>query len=197
MSDTPDIVAQLLEKVSPRRSVARVLLDQELHNEHERLDAELTREKHVDRTENRAEKAPAIARQVVELEERIEAAKVEFTFQSVGFTSWLKLKAKYPPTQEQRKANPNAEFNIDTFLVPAIAASIVEINGEPATMTVEQVAQLERGLNEGQFATLWQAALDANQGDKTPKSWAAGATARVSDSFESTPALEESLDQSS
>jgi hypothetical protein len=109
------------------------------------------------------------------LEAEIDAAKVEFRFQSIGHRAWADLMAAHPPTKEQLKAFNRIDHNPETFPLAAIAASCVE----PA-MTVDDVGRLERALNDTQFNLLLVRCVEANTGGiDTPKSAAAGMIRRV------------------
>lgn len=176
-------IDDLLAEITARESKVRILLDQRLLAEHERLDAELLAATKLDGEENRDPVGPGLAQQLVAFEAAIEAAKREFRFRAVGKKAWADLLALHPPTKEQTAANPRIDHNPETFPIAAIAASCVD-----PVMTVEQVGRLEEALNLAQFDKLWAACLDANVGAfDSPKSLVAPLIVRMSDVFEVTP----------
>jgi hypothetical protein len=167
-SSIDDILAQAENPEFVRVSTARVLLRQDLHAEHQRLENELAAA--VDRnrgdTTIGGEDTTAIVDQLRAVEAEVEDAKVEFRFKAIGRRAWLDLLAKHPPTREQLRARSTLDFNPDTFPTAAIAASCVE-----PEMTVDQVERLERALNSAQFEVLWGACISCNmEGVADPKS---------------------------
>jgi len=186
-------IDDLLAEIQPRTAVARVLLRQDLVEQHARLDAALNAAMLADQHENRDPVGPRLARELAEFEASIDAAKREFHFKAIGKRKWADLMAKHPPTKEQVKAHGRIDHNPATFPIAAIAASCTA----PA-MTTEQVAALEDGLNQTQFDQLWAACLDANVGGGSdPKSLTAGLILRTSGQSASTAVLEGLLAASS
>lgn len=175
------IEAILAEAENPdyvRVAVARVLLRQDLITRHEALQADLARAVADDERENRMPQAPAIADEILELEQQISDAKVEFRFRSIGRRAWADLLAAHPPTKEQRQADVRVDHNPATFPIAAIVASCVE----PA-MTETDVVRLERALNSSQFDALWVKCLDVNLGGLSdPKDRVASFIARQASS---------------
>lgn len=187
MSDQGTTIDDLLAEIQPRTSVARVLLRQDLVEQHAALDAELNAAMIADKHENRTPVAPGLARQLAELEAEIEEAKRSFHFKALGTRAWKKLIGEHPPTKEQLKAIKGVDHNPETFPIAAIAASCTS-----PVMTAGQVADLEERLNQTQFNQLWEACLDANVGGgRDPKSLTAGLILRTSAHSASTAALEE------
>lgn len=168
-------IDDLLAEITAREKTVKILLDQRLLAEHERLEAELVAELEVDARENRDPVGPGLAQELVEFEDKIQAARREFRFKSIGKKQWADLIAEHPPTKEQTAANVRLDHNPETFPIVAIAASCID-----PVMTVAQVGQLEQALNLAQFDKLWAACLEANVGGgDSPKSWVAGPIARV------------------
>jgi hypothetical protein len=188
-----EILTQAADPAYVRTATARILLRQNLLAEHDRLEAELADAMQGDTIENRLPQAPIVSQQILDLETEIDAAKVEFRFRSIGHRAWADLMAAHPPTKEQVKVLGRIDHNPLTFPSAAIAASCVD----PA-MTVDDVAQLERLLNDTQFNLLFVRCIEANTGGMdTPKSAAAGAIHRVNGRSANTPAPAASLAQSS
>lgn len=165
----------------PTKVRASVCLDSDLVVEIGRLEQQLATEKAVDRKTNRIAKAPALAEQILELRERAAAAEVEFVFQGIGRRAYTDLRAKHPPTQEQKdeaaKQGLEAEFNPDTFPPALMAASCIQ----PSGSTVKWWARKYDEWTVGQISRLWSACLAAQVGvTEVPK--ALEASAMMSDS---------------
>jgi len=177
MSGTGELnVDELLSEMAPREVTVRVLLRQGLLTDHARLERELELAVKGDQRENRTPLAPTISKQIVDLEDEIDAAKREFTFRSLGSRKWSDLLAKHPPTRDQKKNDPRAAFNDETFPVEAVAAS-----SHSPKLTVDEAQAFQDGLPKLEWQALWQAAAQANLGgDDSPKSRAAGVILRQS-----------------
>ena len=149
---------------------------QELYDEHAQLDALLptlvsdTIESHPDRDRT--------ARRLREIEDEIEASAFDVEFTGIGHRAWEALKAKYPPTPAQLKANRALEFNPDKFPEAAVAAS--------TSLSLDQVLQLteKQWFNEKCWDALWSACLRVNVVEPTPKSLAASILLRSVESSE-------------
>lgn len=177
-------IDDLLAQVSAREKTVKILLDQQLVDEHARRDAELARELKLDEQENRDPVGPGLAERLVEFEAQIEAAKVEFRFRAIGKKAWEVLLAAHPPTRDQLKLTARLDNNPETFPQAAIAASCVE----PALAADEWavlLAKLDEMGTTTQFDMLYMACLDANVGaTDNPKSLVAPSIARVSAALE-------------
>jgi hypothetical protein len=188
-----EILAVAEDPAYKRAATARILLRQDYLQRFHELEDELTAAMERDRLANEDPTAPAVADAIAALEAQCEDEKVEFRFVQIGHSAWLKLMAAHPPTPQQKRDFPAAEFNIDTFPAAAVAASC-----QSPAMTPEDALRLESALNEVQYAQLWGACLNANVGGgESPKSPAAGLIRRLRDESGTTPASEGSPDQSS
>lgn len=187
-------IDDLLAEVTAREKTVKVLLDQRLLADHERLEAELLEARLVDDQENRDPVAPGLAEALIEFEEQIRAKRRAFRFRSIGKKPWADLLSLHPPTKEQLNVNARLDHNPETFPVAAIAASCVE-----PLMTVEQVGQLELAMNLAGFDKLWSACLDVNVGGggDAPKSLVAGLIVQVSAGYGTTHVNGASPDPSS
>lgn len=181
-------VLKMAEDPAYRRVVtARVLLRQDLAAKHAELDAELTAVLG-QADDSMTAKAPALSRQLKELEVEIEAEKVEFKFGNIGRRAWADLLAEHPPTKEQLKAHresdrrgPPPDHNPETFPIAAMAAACIE----PEGMDEDAVRRLEALLTDSQFVELWAACVGACRGGADElKSLAAGQILRVNERFE-------------
>lgn len=147
-----------MAKARAKTARVRLCLDGDLLDEHARLTADLEQARKADEASNEPDRAPAIARQIVDLEERIAADEIEFVFRGMGRGRWRKLAADHPPTDEQRQAG--ADFDIETFPFEAMAGSL-----ESPDLSADDLRQLhDEVLDEVQFSHLWGACLKANLG---------------------------------
>jgi hypothetical protein len=186
-----EILADAKKPEHRRTATARILLRPDLIQRHREMDDRLVdfNDDSIDQT-GRVE----LAKEVERLEDEIEAARVPFTFQGIGNRAWSDLMRDHPPTAEQAKAAPRAEFNPDTFPAAAMAASCID----PAETTAEDFLELETLITVLDYQNLWGALLNANVGGgDRPKSKAVGMIRSMSAAFETTPASEGSLEASS
>jgi hypothetical protein len=174
----PDEIEAILEAAQSTKFVrvatARVpFIDQELRDEHARLDAELKAAIEHDRRANDVDDlnpvdtTEPIAARLQEIEDEIDSSIVEFRFRGVGKKAWSDLAREHPPTEAQLKVTPRAEFNEDTF-----PAAIMALSCESPKMTLEQSQQLLASpvIDPVAYMELWGACLRANVFDDAPKS---------------------------
>lgn len=129
----------------------------------------------------------ATAARIAELESEMDESAVTFKLSAVGHRRWADLMREHPPKKEHRGLDHNPE----TFPQAAIAAAL--------GVEVEQVEALigKPWFNETCWYKLWQACLDLNVGQATPKSLAAGLILRRSGVSGTTVVNGESLGLSS
>jgi hypothetical protein len=181
------ILAQAENPAYVRVATARVLLRQDLITRHAELEAELAEAIARDAVTNARDRAPTISRQLVELQDEIEAAKVGFKFRNIGRKAWADLLAAHPPTKAQKELR--TDHNPETFPIAAMAAAIVE----PEGFDEDGIRRLEAVLTDAQFTALWRACVDACMGGvESPKSLAAGQILRVNERSANIAALGES-----
>lgn len=152
--------ADLLASARARTARARLCLDGDLLDEHQLLVEELGRARKDDERLNEPDRAPAIAEQILELEDRIAAAETEFVFKAMGRGSWRKLVADHPPTPEQLAVDPQVDNDVEVFPFEAMAASLEE----PALTAADLRKLHDDVLDETQFQKLWTTCLVANLG---------------------------------
>lgn len=188
-----EILAEATNPAYHRVATVRILLRQDLIEEHARLNRELGEAQTDDDRLNREPEAPRLAAELKAYEAEIDEHRVAFKFRSVGARKWSDLLAKYAPTKEQLKAYPRAEYNPVTFPAAAVAASMAE-----PEMNLEQARALEASINQGAWEQLFAQACNVNVGGlDTPKSDLAGFILRVRDAYASSAPSTASLDQSS
>src|SRR5678816_1575193 len=102
MPDSLDeILAEAENPAYVRVATVKVLLRQDLVALHAQLEGELAAAIARDATTNEADRAPGISRRIVELQDEMEASKVEFRFRNIGRKAWADLRAAHPPLKEQ------------------------------------------------------------------------------------------------
>ena len=193
-----DILGLVKSTSYTRVKTARIFLPpQDLVDEHEALTAKADAARQDQSIDSNV---ADYARQLAELEDEFEEHYVAFRFRALPRRQWVDLLAAHPPTKEQRRDDPRAQFNPETFPAHAIAACLVS-----PEMTVEQVSILENGdedghggLNDSQFNVLFNTCVEANVGGlAAPKSIAAGAHRLLKNGSEPQPTTTELPDLSS
>jgi hypothetical protein len=186
MASIDDILAVASDPAHRREATVRILLREDLRNQHAGLNAELHRksEEFVDDV-LKPEAVQELAHRVKALEDEIAAVEVEFRFRALPYRDWMALIAKHPPTDEQLKGNRRLDHNPDTFRPAAIAASCVD-----PEMTLEQASQLRDVLAFDTFLTLWATCHTVNTGGDLGKSMLAGLILRQNGASATTPASE-------
>lgn len=131
-----------------------------LNARHQELERQLVAEARKDRTSLAdGGRRREIAEQMQSVGEQMRAHEHTFTFRGMSRRDWSDLTAKHPP-----RAGVNERLNVDTFLPAVILACLVEVDGEPADATEDEVDALLDVLNEGQRDALFGAAWTANTG---------------------------------
>lgn len=100
-----------------------------------------------------------------------------FTFRGLAHKAWSDLTAAHEPRDKKNEA-----VNLETFPAACIAASLIKVDGDDATVDIAEVETLFDVLNEGQVDQLFNAAWEANTGGRTvPFSGLASAILRSTD----------------
>lgn len=94
--------------------------------------------------------------------EEMRAHEHTFTFRGLPHKVWSDLTAEHKPREEKNEA-----VNLDTFPPACIAASLVRVDDDDATVDVAEVETLFDVLNEGQIDQLFNAAWEANTGGRS------------------------------
>lgn len=166
-------VSDVLARATLRTREVRVCLDGRLLGRIDDLGGLLHQAKKRDQLagESLADEAPALARQLAELEVEAEANVTVFTFQAVSGEKFDDLKRRHPPTEEQWQtyreeaaASPlfarPPEFDIDQVLPRLIGVSVQAVDGEAASWSEDDGLAVWAGLSDGARAdlgnTVWQ-----------------------------------------
>ncbi len=177
---------------SPRETVARILLRNDLAERHAELDAELQALMASHRDEINSPEVQSKAAEVTAMEAEIEDSLTEFKFRAVSSRAWRVLMAEHPPTKAQREQNAQVSFDQDTFWPAAIAASCVD-----PVLTVDQAVELELVLTSDQWDALAATCLTVNRAGEVGKSWAAGLIHRTNGASAKRPTTSKSRGRSS
>ncbi len=149
---------RLKKRAKPRQRTVKICLDGDLSNEWGRLADAYDAAVRADARENRLPEAPALAEQMDELRDRMEAETEPFTFRQIGYQAWTDLMVESPPTDVQIERK--LDHDPVTFQPKAVAASLIAPALEPG-----EFAELLPDLTAGQFARLWDACVAVNTGD--------------------------------
>jgi hypothetical protein len=147
-------------RAKPER--CRILLDGVLADEHAQLEDELAGADESARH--------MLAERIVDVEEQIRKAEIEFVFVAIGRGKWRRLQADHPPSEDERAQG--IDFSVDDFPFEAMSASLVE-----PRLTVAELRRLnDEVLTFEQYSLLWATCLAANVGVASrPESLAARA----------------------
>ncbi len=112
-----------------------------------------------DRISNEPDNAPKIQEQIDALVEESQSTVATFTFKSIGRPNYDDLVSEHKPTDTQKKAEPGAEFNPDTFPPALVSASC--FNPEiPIEFAVKMFSSPD--WNGAELRLLFFGALEAN-----------------------------------
>ncbi len=138
----------------------RIPLRGDLMDEIQQLEQHLAQVRIEDEWSNEPDRAPEVAKRIIELVEQARAAEVEFVFRSMGRRAYRAFAAEHPPTDEQ--AETGADFNTETFPPAVMARCCVS----PTGATAEKFAELRDGdlIGDEQWNELWTKVRAANTG---------------------------------
>lgn len=191
MAKTKKGLAARTADATPRSETVYVCIDGDAIGLLHRLEAELQQAIVSDRDHNRTAEAPKIARRIEETQQRAKDHTVQLLLRSVGKTPYRQLMEDNPPTKKQLADNPRLDHNPDTFPLALVAASLAEVDGEPDESTPDDVEAFFEPLPQGEWARVYQVALNVNAGlNSVPFSAAASRLLRGSEPS-STPAESE------
>lgn len=158
MSEAPTI-ADIRARKKPRRQEVDIPLDSGAVDELARLQKALARAEARDEMINRGKKqAPAIRKQLEELEEVIGESFATFVFQQLPRSVYKELIEAHPPVEEGRR------WNDATFPADLIAVSCIQ-----PKLTAQDVSEMFSDTDECWGQTEWDllygAALMVNEGE--------------------------------
>lgn len=165
----------LLAQARPITRTVRLCLRGDLIAERQRLEQELAAARAIDKGQNKAPTAPAIAKRIRKVEAEQDAASIEFEVRSIGHRAWDELLDKFPPSDAERERG----WSFSNGFQDAACMSSTSLrldDGELERVTPEQMVVLSAKLSDQQYTTLWTTVLSVNIGaDDIPKSEAATA----------------------
>lgn len=152
-------------EASPRREVVAVCFDGRLLSDLEAA------EKKRDELRGAGEKMlgnpdlTAAEAKVEELRKAVEEKTHVLAFDSIGQKRWADLVSEHPPTEEEKKAQPDLDIHPATFFPAALAASGREIaaDGTETPFTLEQGEFLVSELPEMEVVRLTMACTKVNR----------------------------------
>lgn len=179
-----------------RPKVGRVplCLDGALRDEHARLSAVLARARASDDSLDGGQSDVAVAQRLTEVEAEMDEVTAEFVFEGKGRGGWRRMKADFPP-QENDVAH-GVDFDSDRFPFHAMAECLVspasiEIGDETVALDADGFMALEDVLDDVQFEALWLTVIQLHTGDKRsvnrPESLAARSVLEQSARLRSVP----------
>jgi hypothetical protein len=155
-------------EVKRRTETVLVCTDGEAVGEIRYLEQQLQQALRGDAERDEADRrAPAVAQQIRLLEQRARDATVEIKVAHIG-KRWQTLLDAHPPTKAQKaKHGARLDHNPDTFPYAAVAACIVEVDGEAVDESDESVRDFFDPLPDGEFASTWLTVQAVNVGTNT------------------------------
>lgn len=136
-----------------------VVLDFEALEEVMALQDELAKAMDRDAKSNAPDEAPAILRQIDELEQQVEESIYHFRVRAIG-QAWDALIGEHPPSDDQRRAGQRWG---DSFRKAAVAACLIDPTIDSDAEADEMWDSLDKGTRDLLFAT----AVNANEGAAT------------------------------
>lgn len=117
------------EEASPEEASVKVCFDRQLYRRFTEATERLDRvrlsgsgQSKMDGDDDLDEAAQA----VVDAEAALTAAERTLTFRQIGKRRWRKLVEQHPPTEKQKKEQPRAELDPETFWPAALAESCID-----------------------------------------------------------------------
>ena len=140
---------------APTRSVS-ICIDPDLVARRDQLKARLERQRLVDERTNARDLAPAIQRELEEVDEAIREATVTFTFRALPRAEWRRLVEAHPPSEED--AEDGLDFDPDSIVAPLLAAAAVD-----PEMDLSDAEAIMDEWSEGEVTALFTAAFLAQR----------------------------------
>lgn len=178
-SSKPASLADIAQQATRAERTVRLCVAGHLNARHDELEQKLQRLVRESGMSDSLDDSNADARRAVAEEMETVRAQMlehehEFTFRALPDKTWSDLTAEHPPREDKREA-----FNVETFPIVCVAASLAAVNGEPTEATVADLQPLWELLNVGQRGEMFDAAWEANTGRvSVPFSALASATLR-------------------
>lgn len=173
-SDAPPLrLSEVRAKIQRPRVSVPLYLDAELAEEIALASDALDRAVAYDETSNEPDIAPALARNLRDLEDAAEESKVTFVLQAISHRAYQRLVGEYPPAETQRQLAADANIEAPPFDADALAPELVRVQlVSPQVDSPEEFAAFWDDLNDGQLQNLWTSALAVQMGvtDPGPKS---------------------------
>lgn len=178
----PASLADIAQQATRAERSVKLCVAGHLNARHEELEQQLqrlTRESGVSDSldDANSDQRRAVAQAMEDLRTQMLEHEHEFTFRALADKAWSDLTAEHAP-----RAGKHEAFNVETFPIVCVAASLAAVNGVDSPATVPELQPLWEVLNVGQRGQLFDAAWEANTGRvSVPFSVLASATLRSTD----------------
>lgn len=157
-------IGDVLARKKPQRRSVPVLLEPDLAEKHALLLLDLRKAERVAvRSNDRdIQDAPVLIADAIEaLEGEVEDATVTFVVEAVGAERWSELVGEHPPTPEQEAEG--WPYDAESMGPMLLSESIVEIDGEPETVSEKQAAKIWNDWSDAERSVLFLAAVAVNR----------------------------------
>lgn len=167
MTDTggkPASLADIVASATRAERTVTICVAGHLNTEYDRLEQQLQQLTRDDAMSGSladgGEERRAIAERMEQISEEMRAHEHVFVVRALPAKQWSDLTLEHPAREGKQEF-----FNVETFPLSCVAASLVKINGEDVTVTVADLEPLwNDALNVGQRDELFNAAWEANTG---------------------------------
>jgi len=157
-------IADVLKRKKPQRRTVDVLLDSGIAERHAAalLDLRKAERVAVRSNDTDVQHQPILIAEAIEsMEIEVEEATVRFTVEAVPAVRWSEMVGEYPPTEEQ--IDDNWPYDPEKMGPVLLAESIVEIDGLPEDVSIEQATEIWEEWSDAERSTLFLAAVAVNR----------------------------------
>lgn len=157
-------IREVLDRKKPQRRTVPVLLEPDLAEQHARMLLNLRKaERAATRSNDRVvqDEPVSITEAIEALEIAVEDATVMFTVEAMPAQDWSDLVGAHEPTVEQKQ--DGWPYDAEGMGPPLLAASIVEIGGEPETVSEKEAAKIWNEWSDAERTNLFLAAVAVNR----------------------------------
>ncbi len=153
LTDSPSI-SEIRSLKKPNTRSVTLLVDTEIAKKVSELEKLIRTEERKDKKENRTPVAPRLKKDLEILREEAANYEAEFTFQDIGRQRLDKLISEHRPTDALIEAEPNAEWDPDTFSPTLISECAIE-----PLISLEDAEAIWNEWSQAETQTLFLAAL--------------------------------------
>jgi hypothetical protein len=143
----------------PNEVSVELILDPELTRTLTELERRLITEKRRDERENRAAKAPAIQKEIDALADKVEEAKVEFTFKDPGRQKFDELVEACPPTDDDKKRAKDSGDVPPSWSPEKFVPGVLALASFDPDLTLDDAVEIYDKWGRGDVEALFNTAL--------------------------------------